>query len=287
MTRNSASNSSVYEHIQTLCKAPVLSEEETRQLLQQYADGSERAKQKLIEHNMRFVVRVARRYNIDDEFLIDCIQEGALGLNRAIEKFDLSTKWTLNTYSERWIRYRIERRIMKDKKVVYVPAHIAKKAHKVQRILQRHEAKTNGAVDLKAVALEANESLDFVRKAFDLNQGEMSLDVPLGGSQGDSEGSATRGSMIEADGQVDPAEQAGIQNLKEWINEKISMLPQKERDAVVRHFGVVNGEITSIADTGRYMGLTRERARQLVNSGLQKIRTQAQIDGVSLEALAS
>ena len=186
MTQNSNIKSSVYEHIQDLCKAPVLTEAETRNLLKEYAAGSELAKQKLIEHNMRFVVRVARRYNLDDDMLIDCIQEGALGLNRAIEKFDISTKWTLNTYSERWIRYRIERRIMKDKKVVYVPAHVAKKAHKVHRIIQKHEARNDGPIDLEAVAVEAKEPLDFVRKAFDLNQSEMSLDVPLGGSNNDS-----------------------------------------------------------------------------------------------------
>lgn len=273
--------STVRNYINQIAKTSVLEKDVFLSLFAEYKAGSEFAMKKLMEHNLRFVVKVAYKYTDNETLILDLIAEGNIGLARALEKFEPEKGFSFLTYADRWIRFRIEHYLIQNSKSVHVPTHILKIARKVYKTEQRLRQNGVEKVTPELIASETGETKEVVLSMMELNQGALSTDFVMDSS---NEKSATIGDMIASEGDC-AEEQIEQEESNSWIMLKVGELPVKQRDAIIHHFGLANTEAKTFAEVGRVVGISRERARQLVVEGVESLQLAAKREDLDLEDL--
>ena len=261
---------SVRLYLREIGKIPLLSNEEEVDLAYRIVKGEKKAKDKMVEANMRLVVSIAKRYSGRGLDFLDLIQEGNTGLLRAVEKFDPDKGFKFSTYATWWIRQAITRAIADQARTIRIPVHMVETINKVLRATRKLTNELNREPSVEEIAKEMGmepEKVDYVMK---IKQAIASLDATVG-RDGDDEDSVL-GDFIEDEGRVSPEDAAAAQMLKEQIAEILSSLSEREQKVVKLRFGIGGGRPHTLEEVGAEFSVTRERIRQIEAKALSKLR---------------
>ena len=261
---------SVRLYLREIGKIPLLSNEEEVDLAYRIVKGEKKAKDKMVEANMRLVVSIAKRYSGRGLDFLDLIQEGNTGLLRAVEKFDPDKGFKFSTYATWWIRQAITRAIADQARTIRIPVHMVETINKVLRATRKLTNELNREPTVEEIAKEMGmepEKIDYVMK---IKQDIASLDATVG-RDGDDEDSVL-GDFIEDEGRVSPEDAAAAQMLKEQIAEILSSLSEREQKVVKLRFGIGGGRPHTLEEVGAEFSVTRERIRQIEAKALSKLR---------------
>ena len=264
------SDDSVRLYLREIGKIPLLSNEEEVDLAYRIVKGEKKAKDKMVEANMRLVVSIAKRYSGRGLDFLDLIQEGNTGLLRAVEKFDPDKGFKFSTYATWWIRQAITRAIADQARTIRIPVHMVETINKVLRATRKLTNELNREPTVEEIAKEMGmepEKIDYVMK---IKQDIASLDATVG-RDGDDEDSVL-GDFIEDEGRVSPEDAAAAQMLKEQIAEILSGLSEREQKVVKLRFGIGGGRPHTLEEVGAEFSVTRERIRQIEAKALSKLR---------------
>ena len=261
---------SVRLYLREIGKIPLLSNEEEVDLAYRIVKGEKKAKDKMVEANMRLVVSIAKRYSGRGLDFLDLIQEGNTGLLRAVEKFDPDKGFKFSTYATWWIRQAITRAIADQARTIRIPVHMVETINKVLRATRKLTNELNREPSVEEIAKEMGmepEKVDYVMK---IKQDIASLDATVG-RDGDDEDSVL-GDFIEDEGRVSPEDAAAAQMLKEQIAEILSSLSEREQKVVKLRFGIGGGRPHTLEEVGAEFSVTRERIRQIEAKALSQLR---------------
>ena len=261
---------SVRLYLREIGKIPLLSNEEEVDLAYRIVKGEKKAKDKMVEANMRLVVSIAKRYSGRGLDFLDLIQEGNTGLLRAVEKFDPDKGFKFSTYATWWIRQAITRAIADQARTIRIPVHMVETINKVLRATRKLTNELNREPTVEEIAKEMGmepEKVDYVMK---IKQDIASLDATVG-RDGDDEDSVL-GDFIEDEGRVSPEDAAAAQMLKEQIAEILSSLSEREQKVVKLRLGIGGGRPHTLEEVGAEFSVTRERIRQIEAKALSKLR---------------
>jgi RNA polymerase nonessential primary-like sigma factor len=261
--------------------SPLLTAEEEVKFARLSLKGDIPSRKRMIESNLRLVVKIARRYINRGLPLLDLIEEGNLGLIRAVEKFDPERGFRFSTYATWWIRQTIERAIMNQTRTIRLPIHVVKELN----IYLKAARELTQSLDHEPTAEEIADLLDRpiedVKKMLGLNETIVtSVEDPLG-----SDSDKTLFDTLADDPSRDPANLLQDENLRESIDLWLAQLTEKQRDVVVRRFGLYGHETSTLEEVGKQIGLTRERVRQIQVEALQHLREILEQQGLSEEML--
>jgi RNA polymerase primary sigma factor len=243
---------------------PLLTAAQEVELAKRIERGDQAAKERMINSNLRLVVHNARRYNGHGVPLGDLVQEGIIGLNRAVEKFDWRKGYKFSTYATWWIRQACQRAISNQSKTIRIPVHVNERRGKLARLRQRFEAQHGREPTLEELARAAGMELEHAREALDAVEASVSLNQTVGDD--DSELSDLFGDPEASD----PAELAGDQLRHEAVRRALAHLPERERRVVEMRFGF-EGETFTLEAIGKQLGIARERVRQIEQQALAKL----------------
>ena len=230
------------------------------------SDG-ERAKETLIRSNLRLVVPTAKKYAGDDMPMIEALQEGNLGLIRAVEKFDHTKGYKFSTYAVWWIRQALQRGLAKRGRTIRIPSTIWEQSGKVRRARATLRTRFGREPTDEEVAAEAGLKVERVREIRDALKPTTSLDLPVGES-----GDSSLGDLLPDEEVSDPAMDTAVADLRSRLVETLMTLPERERAILELRFGLRDGETHTLKEVGEAVGLTRERVRQLEKAALAKLR---------------
>ena len=254
-------------YLKEIGKVPLLGLDEEIELAKKMIDGDEESKKRLAEANLRLVVSIAKRYVGRGMQFLDLIQEGNLGLIKAVEKFDYTKGYKFSTYATWWIRQAITRAIADQARTIRIPVHMVETINKLMRI-QRQLIQENGREPQpEEVAKEMNMSIDKVREIMKIAQEPVSLETPIG-----EEEDSHLGDFIPDDDAPAPAEAASFTMLKEQLNTVLGTLTDREAKVLRLRFGLEDGRARTLEEVGVEFGVTRERIRQIEAKALRKLR---------------
>ena len=254
-------------YLKEIGKVPLLSAEEEIELAQRMEAGDEEAKRKLCEANLRLVVSIAKRYVGRGMLFLDLIQEGNLGLIKAVDKFDYRKGYKFSTYATWWIRQAITRSIADQARTIRIPVHMVETINKLIRV-SRQLLQTYGREPLpEEIAKEMGISVDKVREIQKIAQEPVSLETPIG-----EEEDSHLGDFIPDDDVPAPAEAAAFSMLKEQLVEVLDTLTEREQKVLKLRFGLEDGRSRTLEEVGKEFDVTRERIRQIEAKALRKLR---------------
>jgi RNA polymerase primary sigma factor len=253
---------------------PLLSAEEEVDLSKRIEQGDPAAKEQMINSNLRLVVSLAKKYQGNDLPLLDLIQEGILGLIRAVEKFDWRRGYKFSTYATFWIRQAIQRGIANKARTIRIPVHIGQRERKVARAERELHAKLGRPPTDEEVAKEAEISVEEIEEIRDAARAVTSLDRPIG-----EEGEAAFGDIMPSD-EPEPDEEVEVSLRAEALHRALDQLPDREKQVVKLRFGVNGDDPTPLRETGRRMGLSPERVRQLEAKALKRLAATREMEGI-------
>lgn len=260
--------------------SPLLSPEEEVFFARLAMKGDEGGRKRMIESNLRLVVKIARRYVNRGLSLLDLIEEGNLGLIRAVEKFDPERGFRFSTYATWWIRQTIERAIMNQTRTIRLPIHVVKELNVYLRAARELTQKLDHEPSAEEIATLLDKPVADVKHMLSLNERVTSVDTPLGYDSDKS--------LLDtiADYQVsDPAEMLQDDDLRDSLSQWLSELSDKQREVVARRFGLHGYETSTLEEVGKEIGLTRERVRQIQVEALRRLRDILEKHGLTSESI--
>lgn len=262
--------------------SPLLTADEEKYYANQARNGIESGRQRMIESNLRLVVKISRRYINRGLTLLDMIEEGNLGLIRAVEKFDPDLGFRFSTYATWWIRQTIERAIMNQTRTIRLPIHVVKELNVYLRAARELTQRLDHEPSAEEIAAMLDRPVADVKRMLGLNERVISMDTPVG-----ADSDSSMGDMI-ADVQVcDPSQLLQDIDIKDNIAAWLEELPDKQREVVSRRFGLRGYESSTLEEVGREIGLTRERVRQIQVEALKRLRNIMETQGLSGDSLFS
>jgi RNA polymerase primary sigma factor len=254
-------------YLKEIGKVPLLSAEEEIELAQRMEDGDESAKKRLAEANLRLVVSIAKRYVGRGMLFLDLIQEGNLGLIKAVEKFDYRKGYKFSTYATWWIRQAITRAIADQARTIRIPVHMVETINKLIRVSRQLLQELGREPTPEEIAEEMNMSVERVREILKISQEPVSLETPIG-----EEEDSHLGDFIQDDNVPVPADAAAFTMLKEQLEEVLSTLTEREQKVLRLRFGLDDGRARTLEEVGKEFNVTRERIRQIEAKALRKLR---------------
>ncbi|WP_032095646.1 MULTISPECIES: RNA polymerase sigma factor RpoS [unclassified Alteromonas] len=260
--------------------SPLLTAEEEVYFARRSLKGCEASRKRMIVSNLRLVVKIARRYNNRGLALLDLIEEGNLGLIRAVEKFDPERGFRFSTYATWWIRQTIERAIMNQTRTIRLPIHVVKELNVYLRASRELSQKLDHEPTAEEIALALDKPVEDVTKMLRLNERITSVDTPIGG-----ESDKALLDIIADEKEFSPEETLQDNDIKGNIVTWLEELNPKQREVLARRFGLLGYEPSTLEDVGAEIGLTRERVRQIQVEALRRLRDMLSHQGLSLESL--
>ncbi|MBS4960159.1 MAG: RNA polymerase sigma factor RpoD [Clostridiales bacterium] len=254
-------------YLKEIGKVPLLSAEEEISLAQRMEEGDEAAKKKLAEANLRLVVSIAKRYVGRGMLFLDLIQEGNLGLIKAVEKFDYRKGYKFSTYATWWIRQAITRAIADQARTIRIPVHMVETINKLIRISRQLLQELGREPTAEELAVEMVMPVEKVREIMKIAQEPVSLETPIG-----EEEDSHLGDFIPDDDIPAPAEAAAFTLLKEQLIEVLDTLTDREEKVLRLRFGLDDGRARTLEEVGKEFNVTRERIRQIEAKALRKLR---------------
>ena len=259
-------------YLKEIGRVPLLTAEEEVALAKRMEAGDEEAQKRLAEANLRLVVSIAKRYVGRGMLFLDLIQEGNLGLIKAVEKFDYNKGYKFSTYATWWIRQAITRGIADTGRTIRVPVHMVETINKTLRMTRTLLQELGREPTPEEVADRLNVPVSRVREVLKISRDPVSLDTPIG-----EEDDSHLGDFIEDDSALSPADSAAFSMLREELNTALESLTDRERQVVELRFGLRDGRARTLEEVGREFNVTRERIRQIEAKALRKLRHPSRI----------
>ncbi len=254
-------------YLKEIGKVPLLSAEEEIELAKKMEDGDEAAKKKLAEANLRLVVSIAKRYVGRGMLFLDLIQEGNLGLIKAVEKFDYRKGYKFSTYATWWIRQAITRAIADQARTIRIPVHMVETINKLIRVSRQLLQELGREPQPEEIAEVMDIPVERVREILKISQEPVSLETPIG-----EEEDSHLGDFIQDDNVPVPADAAAFTLLKEQLVEVLDTLTEREKKVLTLRFGLEDGRARTLEEVGKEFNVTRERIRQIEAKALRKLR---------------
>ena len=256
----------VHTYLKEIGQIPLLSAEEELNIAKRISEGDENAKERMIEANLRLVVSIAKRYVGKGMLLLDLIQEGNLGLIKAVEKFDYTKGYKFSTYATWWIRQSITRAIAEIKDQIRIPIHMVETINKVRKAERELNQELNREPTYEEIAQRSRITVQQLESIKRIAQEPISLETPVG-----EENDSHLGDFIQDNEAVEPSELVSGQMLRQRIAEVLDTLSERERTVLLLRFGFVDGRQHTLEEVGQELDVTRERVRQIETKALRKL----------------
>ncbi|MGW8957106.1 RNA polymerase sigma factor RpoD [Paenibacillus sp. NPDC055715] len=260
-------NDPVRMYLKEIGRVPLLSADDEVELAKRINNGDEEAKRRLAEANLRLVVSIAKRYVGRGMLFLDLIQEGNMGLIKAVEKFDYEKGFKFSTYATWWIRQAITRAIADQARTIRIPVHMVETINKLIRVSRQLLQELGREPTPEEVAAEMELSVEKVREIMKIAQEPVSLETPIG-----EEDDSHLGDFIEDQEALAPADAAAYELLKEQLEDVLDTLTEREENVLRLRFGLDDGRTRTLEEVGKVFGVTRERIRQIEAKALRKLR---------------
>mgnify|MGYP001657859459 FL=1 len=267
LTKDLTINDPVRMYLKEIGQIKLLTMDEELELADKIAAGDELAKSTLAEANLRLVVSIAKRYVGRGMLFLDLIQEGNIGLMKAVEKFDVTKGYKFSTYATWWIRQAITRAIADQARTIRVPVHMVETINKLARVQRQLTLELNREPSEEELAKKLNTSVEKIREIYKISQEPVSLETPIG-----EEDDSHLGDFIKDERNVSPEEYATNELLKDEISSVLETLTEREEKVIRLRFGLDDGKSKTLEEVGQIFGVTRERIRQIEAKALRKLR---------------
>ncbi len=260
-------NDPVRMYLKEIGQIKLLTTEEELELADRIAEGDEQAKSTLAEANLRLVVSIAKRYVGRGMLFLDLIQEGNIGLMKAVEKFDVTKGYKFSTYATWWIRQAITRAIADQARTIRVPVHMVETINKLARVERQLTLELNREPTEEELSKKMGTSVEKIREIYKISQEPVSLEIPIG-----EEDDSHLGDFIPDETNMSPEDYAVNELLKDEISEVLLTLTEREEKVIRLRFGLEDGRPRTLEEVGQLFGVTRERIRQIEAKALRKLR---------------
>ena len=267
LTRDLNINDPVRMYLKEIGQIKLLNTDEELELADRIIEGDEQAKATLAEANLRLVVSIAKRYVGRGMLFLDLIQEGNIGLMKAVDKFDVTKGYKFSTYATWWIRQAITRAIADQARTIRVPVHMVETINKLARIQRQLTLELNREPSEDELAKKMGMSVERIREIYKISQEPVSLETPIG-----EEDDSHLGDFIKDERNMSPEEYATNELLKDEISEVLLTLTEREEKVIRLRFGLEDGKSRTLEEVGQMFGVTRERIRQIEAKALRKLR---------------